>query len=206
MKPHQEVNKKKTRQTATTGIRIKFRQTEHGITTKILTMENSKLFSDMPSAPKVPKLPKHFPDLQGNLRGRTPGAGWYQNDVQPILQSQEIKNFLGYGIGVALVIGCVMLGIEIYNYQDEIQEFASELIEKTMGFLEAGKEKISSLLGEMKEKIMNVQYPFGPILSNQGADEVDGDGRSMFDKIKDVLQYPFGPILSNQGADEVDGQ
>ena len=121
----------------------------------------------MPSAPEAPKLPKHFPDLQGVNRGRTPGAGWYLNHVQPMLQSQEIKNFLGYGIGVALVIGCFMLGIEIYNYQDEIQEFANDVIEKTVGFLEAAKEKIWSLLGEMKEKIMNVQCPFGPILSNQ---------------------------------------
>ena len=148
---------------------------------------DQKLFSDMPSAPKAPKLPKHFPDLQGVNRGRTPEAGFYQNDLLPMLQSQEIKNFLGYGIGVALVIGCVMLGIEIYNYQDEIQEFANEVIEKTMGLSEAAKEKISSLLGEMKEKIMNVPSPFGPILYNEGADEVDGDGRSMFDKIKDVL-------------------
>ena len=162
-------------------------------------MIEHKLFSDMPSAPQAPKLPKHFPDLQGLHRDRTPGA---ENDVLPMLQSQEIKNFLGYGIGVALVIGCVMLGIEIYNYQDEIQEFANEMIEKTMGLSEAAKEKISFLLGEMKEKIINVQYPFGPILSNQGADEVDGDGHSMFDKIKNVLQYQF---LSNQGVDEVDG-
>ena len=71
---------------------------------------------------------------------------------------------MAYGIGITLVIGCVMLGIEIYNYQDEIQEFGNEVIEKTVGFLEDAKEKIWSLLGEMKEKIMNVQYPFGPIL------------------------------------------
>lgn len=147
-------------------------------------MIEHKLFSDMPSAPQAPKLPKHFPDLQGLHRGLTPGA---ENDVLPMLQSQEIKNFLGYGIGVALVIGCVMLGIEIYNYQDEIQEFANEMFEKTMGLSEAAKEKISSLLGEMKEKIMNVQYPFGPLIFNQGANEIDGDGRSIFEKIKDVI-------------------
>ena len=129
----------------------------------------------------------------------------------PWIQNEENKNFLAYGIGITLVIGS-WLGIGIYNYQDEVQEFANKVVEKTMGLSEAAMEKILSLLDEMKEKIMNVQSPFGPILpaglsqeflSNQGADEVDGDGRSMFEKIKDVLGQ-YGPILSNQGADEDD--
>ena len=96
----------------------------------------------------------------------------------PWIQNEENKNFLTYGIGIALVIGSgVLLGIGIYNYQDEVQEFVNKVIEKTMGLSEAAKEKILSLMGEMKEKIMNVQSPFGPILSNQGADEVDGVGQ-----------------------------
>ena len=115
-----------------------------------------ELFSDMPSAPKAPKLPKHFPDLQGSLRGRTPEAGWYQNDFLPwiqitrstwiqneevknvlgygigivlafclgaLIQNEEVKNFLGYGIGIALVIG---LGALMGTYQDEIQEEIKE--------------------------------------------------------------------------------
>ena len=82
-----------------------------------------------------------------------------------------MDNFLIFGIGLCLVIGhrhwaigsaVVLLGIGIYNYQDEVQEFANKVIEKTMGLAEAAKEKILSLLGEMKEKIMNVQYPFVP--------------------------------------------
>ena len=157
----------------------------------------------MPSAPKPPKLPKHFPDLQGSLRGRTPEAGWYQNDFLPWIQNEEVKNFLGCGIGIALVIG---LGALMGTYQDEIQEFGnkiqewgSEFIETTMGYSEAAMEKISTLVDVIKEKIMNLY----PNLSNQ---EQVVEARSMFDKIKDVLQYPFGPILSNQGADEVDGQ
>ena len=69
-----------------------------------------KLFSDMPSAPKAPKLPKHFPDLQGSLRGRTPEAGWYQNDFLPWIQNEEVKNVLGYGIGIVLAfcLGALM--------------------------------------------------------------------------------------------------
>ena len=50
-----------------------------------------KLFSDMPSAPKPPKLPKHFPDLQGSLRGRTPEAGWYQNEFLPWIQNEKSR-------------------------------------------------------------------------------------------------------------------
>ena len=34
-------------------------------------MENN-LFEDMPEAPTPPKLPKYFPDLQGENRGHTP--------------------------------------------------------------------------------------------------------------------------------------
>ena len=146
-----------------------------------------KLFSDMPSAPKAPKLPKHFPDLQGSLRGRTPDAGWYQNDFLPWIQNEEVKNFLGCGIGIALVIG---LGALMGTYQDEIQEFGnkfqewgSEFIETTMGYSEAATEKILTLVGVIKEKIMNLC----PTLSNQ---EQVNEARSMFDKIKDVM--PFG--------------
>ena len=150
-----------------------------------------KLFSDMPSAPKPPKLPKHFPDLQGSLRGRTPEAGWYQNDFLPWIQNEEVKNFLGYGFGMALVIGLgALMGIGIYTYQDEIQNFGNEiqewgneLMETTMGYSEAAMEKISTLVGVIKEKIMNLC----PTLSNQ---EQVNEARSMFDKIKDVM--PFG--------------
>ena len=150
-----------------------------------------KLFSDMPSAPKAPKLPKHFPDLQGSLRGRTPEAGWYQNDFLPWIQNEEVKNFLGCGIGIALVIGLgALMGIGIYTYQDEIQDFGNEiqewgneLMETTMGYSEAAMEKISTLVDVIKEKIMNLC----PTLSNQ--EQVD-DARPMFDKIKHVM--PLG--------------
>ena len=37
----------------------------------------------MPVAPTPPKLPKYFPDLQGENRGLTPGAGWCQNEFLP---------------------------------------------------------------------------------------------------------------------------
>ena len=59
-------------------------------------MENN-LFDDMPVAPTPPKLPKYFPDLQGENRERTPDAGWYQN--------QDSKKLIGYGIGMFLLAG-----------------------------------------------------------------------------------------------------
>jgi hypothetical protein len=73
-------------------------------TMEIQTMENN-LFKDMPEAPTPPKLPKYFPDLQGENRGRTPHAGWYQNDLLPWIQSQDLKKLLGYGIGLSLLAG-----------------------------------------------------------------------------------------------------
>ena len=48
-------------------------------------MENN-LFEDMPGL-------KYFPDLQVENRGH---AGWYQN---------ELKNLVGYGIGMFLLAG-----------------------------------------------------------------------------------------------------
>ena len=47
-------------------------------------MENN-LFEDMPEAPTYTSLglPRYFPDLQGENRGLTPGAGWYQNEFLP---------------------------------------------------------------------------------------------------------------------------
>ena len=59
----------------------------------------------MPEAPTPPKLPKDFPDLQGENRGLTPGAGWYQNEFLPWFQNQDPKKLVGYGIGTFLVAG-----------------------------------------------------------------------------------------------------
>ena len=55
----------------------------------------------MPVAPTPPKLPEYFPDLQGENRGRTPHAGWYQNEFVPWIQSQDPKKLLGYGIDMS---------------------------------------------------------------------------------------------------------
>ena len=68
-------------------------------------MENNNLFEDMPEAPTPPKLPKYFPDLQGENRGLTPGAGWYQNKFLPWIQNQDPKELVGYGIGMFLLAG-----------------------------------------------------------------------------------------------------
>ena len=67
-------------------------------------MENN-LFEDMPEAPTPPKLPKYFPDLQGENQGRTPHAGWYQNELLPWIQDQDLKKLAGYGIGMFLLAG-----------------------------------------------------------------------------------------------------
>ena len=68
-------------------------------------MEDNNLFEDMPEAPTPPKLPKYFPDLQGENRGRTPGAGWYQNEFLPWIQNQDPRKLVSYGIGLFLLAG-----------------------------------------------------------------------------------------------------
>ena len=59
----------------------------------------------MPVAPTPPKLPKYFPDLQGENRGLTPHAGWYQNEFVPWIQSQDPKKMVCYGVGMFLFAG-----------------------------------------------------------------------------------------------------
>ena len=73
-------------------------------TMEIQTMEPN-LFKDMPEAPTPPKLPKYFPDLQGENRGRTPHAGWYQNDLLPWIQNQDSEKLVTYEIGMFLLAG-----------------------------------------------------------------------------------------------------
>ena len=69
-------------------------------------MENN-LFEDMPEAPTYTSLglPRYFPDLQGENRGLTPGAGWYQNEFLPWIQNQDPKKIFSYGIGWSLLAG-----------------------------------------------------------------------------------------------------
>ena len=86
-------------------------------------MEN-KVFDDMPEAPVPPKLPKHFPDLQGRLAGKTPGAGWFQNDFMPWFQEQG--HLIGYGLGLTVLLAsAVGLSIGAYHYQDQIQDIVT---------------------------------------------------------------------------------
>ena len=88
-------------------------------------MEN-KVFDDMPEAPVPPKLPKHFPDLQGRLAGKTPGAGWFQNDFMPWFQEQG--HLIGYGLGVTVLLAsAVGLSIGAYHYQDQIQDIVTRV-------------------------------------------------------------------------------
>ena len=71
---------------------------------EIQAMENN-LFKDMPEAPTPPKLPKYFPDLQGENRGCTPHASWYQNDLLPWIQNQDSEKLVTYEIGMFLLAG-----------------------------------------------------------------------------------------------------
>ena len=152
-------------------------------------MENNNLFEDMPEAPTPPKLPKYFPDLQGENRGLTPGAGWYQNEFLPWIQNQDPKKLLSYGIGLILLAGkfariltdffefpkfcsllsgtAILLGLGIHKYSDQIQESSSQITQsikdafEPMGpYLGEAKNKILVLLGDVKEKVMSLPSAF----------------------------------------------
>ena len=47
----------------------------------------------------------NFPDLQGENRGRTPHAGWFQTGFIPWIQSLDLKKKLCNGIALFLVAG-----------------------------------------------------------------------------------------------------
>ena len=139
----------------------------------------------MPEAPTPPKLPKYFPDLQGENRGLTPGAGWYQNEFLPWIQNQDPKKLLSYGIGLILLAGkfariltdffefpkfcsllsgtAILLGLGIHKYSDQIQESSSQITQsikdafEPMGpYLGEANDKILVLLGDIKEKVMSL--------------------------------------------------
>ena len=90
-------------------------------------MENNNVFDDMPEAPKPPKQPKIFPDIIVNNQGQ--GVGWYENDFLPWLQNQDKKTLFGFGIGMVLLSGIIVLsGVGVYKYQDQIGEQLSKFI------------------------------------------------------------------------------
>ena len=90
-------------------------------------MQNNNVFDDMPEAPKSPKLPKFFPDIIVKNQGQ--GVGWYENDFLPWLQNQDKKTLFGFGIGMVLLSGIVVIsGVGVYKYQDQIGEQLSNFI------------------------------------------------------------------------------
>lgn len=122
----------------------------------------------MPEAPTPPKLPKYFPDLQGENRGLTPGAGWYQNEFLPWIQNQDPKKLFGYGIGLILLAGtAVALGLGIHKYQDQIQESSGQITQSIKDayepigpYLGEAKAKILGFLDDVKQKVMSLPSAF----------------------------------------------
>ena len=115
-------------------------------------MVNINVFEDMPEAPEPPMLPKFFPDLFGKNQGRTPGAGWYQNDFLPWVQSQDKKTLFGFGIGMIILASIAAIsGIGIYKYQDQVGEYYSQVSAPVFSFFHASKDKITALLVPVEE-------------------------------------------------------
>ena len=143
-------------------------------------MENIKVFEDMPEAPTPPKLPRYFPDLQGENRGRTPCAGWYQNDFLPWIQNQDTKTLFGI---ILLAVIAVMLGLGIHKYQDQI---------KTFEFSNNAKE----IFRNLKEKIWSMNLAVGTAVddivgkirpASDSVQEIEESNQSAMDKFKKIV-------------------
>ena len=107
----------------------------------------------MPVAPIPPKLPKYFPDLQGANRGKTPGAGWFQNEFQPWLHDVNSKYFFGYGVIITSTFVAGMgLAFGGYYFQDEVRQFP----ESVVVFTGQAKEKMVAILGQTEEKLEEI--------------------------------------------------
>ena len=64
----------------------------------------------------------NFPDLQGENRGCTPHAGWYQNEFLLWIQSQDPKKHDGFTIGMFLLAG--KFGSIITDFQILLKKFS----------------------------------------------------------------------------------
>ena len=106
-------------------------------------------------APLPPKLPKYFPDLQGANRGKTPGAGWIENELKPWLQ--EVNSKYGYGIWISLsMVTAIGLGIGIYFYQDAAIALTIQTKDKILEVTGNVKYKILDVSGQARDKIVEV--------------------------------------------------
>ena len=54
-----------------------------------------EVVNDMTEASTPPEDPKYFPDMQEENRERTSIAGWYQNELLPWIQNQDLMNLVG---------------------------------------------------------------------------------------------------------------
>ena len=93
----------------------------------------------MPQAPTPPKLPKYFPDLQGENRGRTPYVGWYQNELLPWIQNQDPIQLVGMFLfgALTLMAGLFIIIINIFLFLIIcIEEFISNLSNLNLGTMQ----------------------------------------------------------------------
>jgi hypothetical protein len=67
---------------------------------EVQTMENQEMENN-----SFNEMSPNFPDLQGENRGRTPHAGWFQTEFMPWIQSLDLKKKLCNGIALFLVAG-----------------------------------------------------------------------------------------------------
>ena len=89
----------------------------------------------MPEASTTPKLP----NMPGKNRQRTSNAGWYQNELLPWIQNQDLKTLVGTVL-LGLLIGLIWLFIIIIDIILFliicIEEFISNLSNLNLGSMQ----------------------------------------------------------------------
>ena len=120
----------------------------------------------MPEAPTPPKIPKHFPDLQGANAGRTPGQFEWQyiiEDAKQWILEQNLPTQIG-AVAVALMI--VIIAAVSFYYREPIMNTTHEATEKiqdtiatfsedVQGKVENAKTTASGIFDRFKETVYN---------------------------------------------------
>jgi len=99
-----------------------------------------KLFDDMPSAPKAPRLPKDFPDLHAENNGTGFSTEYFQNPkvAIPILMSL---------IGILIVIATKVFGIDM---QSLLGESPTTITGSLASVWTSASEMVTNLPGNIK--------------------------------------------------------
>ena len=99
-----------------------------------------KLFDDMPSAPKAPRLPKDFPDLHAENNGTGFSTEYFQNPKVAISILMSL-------IGILIVIATKVFGIDM---QSLLGESPTTITDSLASVWTSASEMVTNLPGNIK--------------------------------------------------------